>query len=141
MELGGKVALVTGSKRIGAAVAQALARHGADVALVYQSSRAEAEATTAAIDALGRRALAVQADLRQPEDCTRVVRETVGVFGRCDVLVNLASVYIERPFDDLTLEDWNAAMEVDLRASWLCARAAVPHMRKAGEGRIVNCLS
>ena len=139
MELGGKVALVTGSKRIGAAVAQALARNGADVALVYRSSRAEAEATTAAIDALGRRALAVHADLRQPEDCTRVVTETVGAFGRCDVLVNLASVYIERPFDDLTLEDWNAAMEVDLRASWLCARAVVPHMRTAREGRIINC--
>jgi NAD(P)-dependent dehydrogenase (short-subunit alcohol dehydrogenase family) len=139
MELGGKAALVTGSKRIGGAVARALARNGADVAIVYRSSRVEADATMAAIGAIGRRARLVQADLRQPDDCARAVTETVGAFGRCDVLVNLASVYVDRPFDDLTLEDWNAAMEVDLRASWLCARAAVPHMRKAREGHIINC--
>jgi NAD(P)-dependent dehydrogenase (short-subunit alcohol dehydrogenase family) len=139
MDLAGKVALVTGSKRIGATVARSLADHGADVAIVYRSSRDEADATKAAVEALGRRALVLHADLRQPDDCSRVVRETVEALGRCEILINLASVYTRRAFDDLTLEDWNAAMEVDLRASYLCARAAVTHMRRAGGGCIVNC--
>jgi NAD(P)-dependent dehydrogenase (short-subunit alcohol dehydrogenase family) len=130
---------VTGSKRIGAEVALTLARHGADVAIVYRSSRAEADATRIAVEALGRRALVIRADLRQPDDCARAVRETADATGRCDILVNMASVYTRRPFDDLSLDDWNAAMEVDLRASYLCARAAVPHMRRAGGGCIVNC--
>jgi NAD(P)-dependent dehydrogenase (short-subunit alcohol dehydrogenase family) len=138
MDLAGKVALVTGSKRIGADVALAIAQHGADVAIVYRSSRAEADATRAAVEAIGRRAVLVCADLRHPDDCMRVVRETVESTGRCDVLVNMASVYTRRVFDDLTLEDWNAAMEVDLRASYLCARAVVPFMRRAGGGCIVN---
>jgi NAD(P)-dependent dehydrogenase (short-subunit alcohol dehydrogenase family) len=138
MELAGKVALVTGSKRIGAIVAQTLARDGADVALVYRTSRDEADATGRAIEAMGRRALVVRADLRQPDECARVVGDTVAALGRCDVLVNLASVYVRRRFDDLTLDDWSSAIDVDLRASYLCARAAVPHMRRAGGGRIVN---
>lgn len=81
----------------------------------------------------------VRADLQQPDDCARVVGDTVAALGRCDVLVNLASVYVRRPFDDLTLDEWNSAIDVDLRASYLCARAAVPHMRRGGGGRIVNC--
>src|SRR4051812_311668 len=139
MELAGKVALVTGSKRIGAVVAQALARRGADVSLVYRSSRDEADAARHAIDAMGRRAFVVRGDLQQADECAHVVNQTVDVLGGCDVLVNLASVYVRRRFDDLTLDDWNAAIDVDLRASYLCSRAAVPHMRRAGGGRIVNC--
>jgi NAD(P)-dependent dehydrogenase (short-subunit alcohol dehydrogenase family) len=139
MDLPGRTALVTGSKRIGATVATTLARHGADVAIVYRASREEADQTRAAIEAAGRRALVLHADLRRVEDCERVVRETIATLGRCDVLVNLASVYTPRRYDDLTLDDWNAAMEVDLRASYLCARAAVPGMRQAGGGCIVNC--
>jgi NAD(P)-dependent dehydrogenase (short-subunit alcohol dehydrogenase family) len=138
MELAGKVALVTGTKRIGAVVARTLARDGADVALVYRASRDEADTAARAIEALGRRALVVRADLRQPDDCARAVDETAQAFGRCDVLVNLASVYVRRRFDELTLDDWSSAIDVDLRASYLCARAAVPHMRRAGEGRIIN---
>jgi NAD(P)-dependent dehydrogenase (short-subunit alcohol dehydrogenase family) len=66
------------------------------------------------------------------------VDETAQAFGRCDVLVNLASVYVRRRFEELTLDDWSSAIDVDLRASYLCARGAVPHMRRAGEGRIIN---
>ena len=138
MDLPGKVALVTGSKRIGAATALEIARAGADMALVYHSSLAEADATVAAIRALGRRAVALQADLSDVSACERVVHATVERFGRLDVLVNMASVYIPRSFEETTLDAWNAAMNVDVRASWLCARAAVPHMRRLGGGRIVN---
>jgi len=138
MHLEGRVALVTGGKRIGAAVAQDLARAGADVAIVYRASRDQAERAAGAARALGRRATIVQADLRDPEDCRRVVEETAGGLGRLDVLVNLASVYHATPFDELTVETWDDQLDTDLRASFLCARAAVPHMRRSGGGHIVN---
>jgi NAD(P)-dependent dehydrogenase (short-subunit alcohol dehydrogenase family) len=138
MELREKVALVTGSKRIGAVVAIELARRGADVAVVYRSSRAEADAAVADIQRIGRRAIALQADLRDPSACARVVQDCAAALGRLDVLVNLASVYTPRSFNELTLDDWTATMDVDLRASYLCARTAIPHMRVAGGGRIVN---
>ena len=138
MDLPGRVALLTGTKRIGAVVAIELARRGADVGLVYFSSRAECDEAAAAIRALGRRAAVLQANLRDPEACRRVADETVTAFGRLDVLINMASVYRRRPFDETTDEDWSEAIEVDLRSAWLCARAAVPHMRRAGGGRIIN---
>jgi NAD(P)-dependent dehydrogenase (short-subunit alcohol dehydrogenase family) len=137
MELPGRVALVTGSKRIGAAVAIEIARRGSDVAIVYRTSRREADATSDAISALGRRCLMLQADLRDAEACASVVNDTVTALGRLDILVNLASVYIPKPFSALTVDDWDAAMNVDLRASYLCARAAIAHMRAHG-GRIIN---
>jgi NAD(P)-dependent dehydrogenase (short-subunit alcohol dehydrogenase family) len=138
MELGGRVALITGGKRIGAVVATELARGGADVALVYRSSRAEAEETAQAVRGLGRRAAVLQADLGEPDGCERVVDETVDALGRLDILVNMASVYRPKPIDEVTLDDWEAQLNVDLRAAWLCARAAVPHMRRLRGGRIVN---
>jgi NAD(P)-dependent dehydrogenase (short-subunit alcohol dehydrogenase family) len=138
MELEGRVALVTGSKRIGAVVATELARTGADVALVYHTSRTEADETAGLVRALGRRAHVMQANLREPDACDGIVDDTVDVLGRIDVLVNMASVYRPRPFDEMIADDWDASMEVDLRASWLCARAAVPHMRRLRGGRIIN---
>lgn len=132
------MALVTGGKRIGAVLATELARRGADVALVYRASRTEAEETAAAIRALGRRAAVLRADLAAPDAAERVVEETVGQLGRLDVLVNMASMYQMKSFDELAVADWDAQMAVDLRAAWLCARAAVPHMRRVRGGRIVN---
>ena len=133
-----KVALITGGRRIGAVVATELARKGAHVAVVYRGSRSEAEETAETLRAMGRRALVVQADLQQPEACSRVVDATVAEFGRLDILVNMASVYREKPLDDLTVEDWDAQLSIDLRAAWLCSHAAIRHMRRSGGGRIVN---
>jgi len=138
MELEGRVALITASRRIGAVVATELARAGGDVALVYRSSRAEAEETAVAVRGQGRRALVLQADLTDPEACDRIVDETVDSLGRLDVLVNIASVYSRKSLDEITLDDWDAQMAVDLRAAWLCARAAIPHMRRLRGGRIIN---
>lgn len=138
MELAGRVALITGGRRIGAAVATELARGGADVALVYRTSRAEAEETGAAVRVLGRRAVVLQGDLNRPDACERVVDETVAALGRLDILINMASVYAPKPLDDLTLDDWDTQLNVDLRSAWLCARAAVPHMRRLRGGRIIN---
>ena len=138
MDLVERVALITGGKRIGAVVATELARRGADVALVYRESRTEAEETAAAIRALGRRAVTLQADLSSPDDAQRIVDEAVVHLGRLDVLVNMASIYRMLLLDEIEVADWDAQMAVDLRAAWLCARAAVPHMRRVRGGRIVN---
>jgi NAD(P)-dependent dehydrogenase (short-subunit alcohol dehydrogenase family) len=137
MDLTGRVALVTGGRRLGASVADALAARGADVALTCRGSRAQADAAAAAVRARGRRAAVLQADLADPAACARVVDEAAGALGRLDVLVAMASRDVATPFDALTLDDWQQQLDVDLRATWLCAQAAVPHMRRAQGGRIV----
>lgn len=138
MTLNDKVALITGGKRIGAVVAKALADGGADVALVYNRSRAEADDTADAVRRVGRRALTVHADVSSAADCARVVDTVVSDFGRLDILVNMASVYVAKPFDDLTVDDWDRQLAVDLRAAFLVSKSAVPVMRQAGGGRIIN---
>lgn len=138
MELANRVALITGGKRVGAVVAEQLARSGADVALVYRRSKANAEETADAVRVQGRRAHTIQADLAQEDDCARVVEDVVETLGRIDVLVNMASLYQSVNLDDITAADWTMQLNVDLRASWLCAQAAVPHMRRLRGGRIIN---
>jgi len=122
---------------MGAAIAQALARQGADVALTWNRSRAEADEAASVARSAGRRALSIQADLSSAQGCELAVAEVEQTFGRLDALVHLASIYKAIPFDDLTPEAWDAQMAVDLRSTFLCARAAVPAMRKVGGGRIV----
>jgi NAD(P)-dependent dehydrogenase (short-subunit alcohol dehydrogenase family) len=138
MRLSGGAALITGGKRIGAAVAKALALAGMDVSLSYNRSRAEAEAAAAEIKEAGRRAYVASANLGNPDDCRALVEGAAAAFGRLDVLVNMASVYVAAPFDETDEHAWNAVVDVDLRAAFLCARAAVPHMRRGGGGRIIN---
>jgi NAD(P)-dependent dehydrogenase (short-subunit alcohol dehydrogenase family) len=138
MDLTDRVALITGAKRIGADVARELAKRGADVTVTYARSKAEADALVADITALGRRGVALQADLTDPPQCEKVVAQTVDAFGRLDILIPMASVYEATPFDQLNLAAWNRTIDVDLRSAFLCAIAAVPHMRKQGGGRIVT---
>ena len=138
MTLNDRGVLITGVKRIGAIVAADLANAGADIVLSYNRSRIEADATAEAIAALGRRAFAIQADLSDASACRRLVDAAVGALGRLDVLINMASVYVATPYDALTDADWDAAINVDLRASHLCTQAAVPHMRRQGGGRVIN---
>ena len=138
MNLTGKVALITGARRIGGAVAAELARLGADVGLSYNRSQAEAERAADVVHACGRRATVIHADLARSEDCRRLVESTVAVLGRLDVLVNMASTYRVTPFDDLTVTDWQHVIAVDLTSAFLCAQASVPHLRRAGGGRIIN---
>jgi len=138
MDLHAKSVLISGGRRIGSAIALELARRGANVAVTFNRSRAEAEATVAAVRALGRRALAIDADLAEPAACAQAVARAVEAFGRLDILVNMASRYRAKPFDELTQQDWDEQLAIDLRAAFLCSRAAVPHLRKTGGGRIVN---
>ena len=138
MVLTDKAALITGGKRIGLVVARELAARGVDVAFSYARSKAEADEAAAIVRAAGRRTAVFQADLSQPVACSALVESAAAAFGRLDILINMASVYVQRPFDALTAVDWNAAIDVDLRAAFLCAHAAAPHMRRHGGGRIVN---
>lgn len=137
MHLHDKAALVTGGRRMGVALAAALARRGADVAITWNRSEVAADEAAAAVRAAGRRALVVRADLSDPGACEQAVRETAAAFGRLDVLLHLASVYRAVPFDALTMDEWDAQLGVDLRSSFATARAAAPVMRKTGGGRIV----
>jgi NAD(P)-dependent dehydrogenase (short-subunit alcohol dehydrogenase family) len=132
------VALITGSKRIGAVVGRELAARGANIAFSYARSKAEADQAAADVRAAGRRAATFQADLSQPDAAAALVNAAADEFGRLDILINMASVYVQRKFDDLTVADWNAVLDVDLRAAFLCARAAVPHMRRQHGGRIIS---
>lgn len=138
MNVQGRAALITGGKRIGAAVADDLASRGMDVALVYHHSAGQAENTATRVRAKGRRAFTLEADLADAAECTRVVEEAARLLGRLDVLINMASVYRAVPIAQTDSAVWDATVNVDLRASFLCAQAAIPHMRRAGAGRIVN---
>jgi NAD(P)-dependent dehydrogenase (short-subunit alcohol dehydrogenase family) len=138
MEFHDRAVLITGGKRIGAVVAADLARRGADVALAYNRSSSEAEETAATVREAGRRAVVIRADLSDASACRRLVDEAAAAFGRLDILINMASVYTEVPFDDTDDARWDAVIDIDLKASFLCARAAAPHMRAAGGGRIIN---
>ncbi len=138
MNLQGKAALITGGARMGDAVAGVLAGAGADVAFTYRLSADAAERAAVVVKARGRRALTLQADLGDPLECRTAVNEAAAAFGRLDVLVNMASAYKHVPFDDQDEDHWDRQLSVDLRAAFLCSRAAVPHMRHAGGGRIVN---
>ena len=138
MNLQGTVALITGAKRIGAVVASTLAARGVNVALSYSRSEVEARAAASAVEAAGASAAVFKADLSSPDGCLALIEGVVSRFGRIDILVNMASVYTNKPLSDLTLADWDAVVNVDLRAAFLCAHAAIPHMRRQGGGRIVN---
>ena len=138
MELTNRVALITGGKRIGLVVARELAARGVDVALSYARSKAEAEETAGIVRAAGRRSATFAADLSQPDTAAALVQSAADTFGRLDILINMASVYVQKPFAGLTAADWDANINVDLRAAFLCAHAAVPHFRRQGGGRIIN---
>lgn len=138
MKLTDRAALITGGKRIGAEVALDLARRGMDVALSFNRSRDEAEAAAEAVRSAGRKAVALQANLSHGPDCLALVDAAAAAFGRLDVLVNMASVYTAVPLTHTDEAHWDSVVDVDLKAAFLCASAAIPHMRAAGGGRIIN---
>lgn len=137
-ELTGKVALVTGGAvRVGRAIALALGGAGADVAIGYRRSAAEARGTVDELRARGGRALAIAADVGKPADARRLVRETVKHLGRLDILVNNAAVFRRTPFATTTPAQFDQIIAVNLRGAFFCAQAAARAMGRHG-GRIVN---
>jgi NAD(P)-dependent dehydrogenase (short-subunit alcohol dehydrogenase family) len=138
MDLTDRVVLITGTRRIGGVVAEAVARRGADVALVHRRSAQEAEEAADQVRAAGRRALIVQADVSDPGSVANLFVAVERDFGRLDVLINMASLYDKVAFDAMTERDWHRQLSVDLHGSFLVSRAAVPLLRRAGGGRIIN---
>jgi 3-oxoacyl-[acyl-carrier protein] reductase len=141
-ELHGKVALVTGgAKGLGAGIALGLAREGCGVAVNYRASAEAAEATRHAIEALGRRALAIRADLSRPEEVEHMTREIEAKLGPVAILVNNAGTIRPRKLDQVGLQDWEEALANNLTPAFLCTQAVVPGMRQRRWGRIVNISS
>jgi pteridine reductase len=139
MEIAGKVALVTGgAHRLGRTFSLALAGAGADVVVNYNSSAAEAAATVREIEALGRRARAVQADVSSGAAVARLVADTEREFGRLDILVNSASLFERAALPDIDEAAWDRVLGVNLKGPFLLSRAAAPLLARDGGGTIVN---
>lgn len=137
--LAGRIAIVTGAARgLGRAFCLAFACEGADVVAV---DLADASATTEAVAALGRRALALRLDVSVEEDVARLAHETLEAFDRIDVLVNNAALSPQQPFDEITFADWRRILSVNVDGVFLCTKAVVPAMRQQGRGRIINIAS
>ena len=142
LPLGGKVALITGSSQgIGRAIAQRLALMGADIVINYRKNAGAAEEAKATIESMGRRCIAVQADVSQEEDVTRLFAETVNTLGPVTVLVNNAGTTRDKLIIQMSLADFEHVMDTNLRATFLCTKAALRGMMKARWGRIVNITS
>jgi NAD(P)-dependent dehydrogenase (short-subunit alcohol dehydrogenase family) len=147
--LEGQVALVTGgAKRVGRSIALRLGSEGADVAVNYMESKAEAEQLVQEIRAAnkhqghkGRRAIAVEGDVSQRADVQKLFLAVESQFGRLDILVNNAGIFFPAKFEDLTEEQWDRIMNANLKSQFLCAQTAAPIMKRQGRGRIINLSS
>lgn len=142
MRLAGTAAIVTGGSRgIGRAIALALAQEGADVAITYATQAGAADETRCAIEALGRRCLALQADVRDLQAMYGVVDQAVAAFGRLDIFVNNAGVLRDNYLRFMTDAEWNEVLDVDLKGAWHGIKAAGREMTRRKSGRIINIAS
>ena len=138
-DLTGRVAVVTGAARnIGRAIALELGRGGASVTINALASVAAASAVAREVESLGGRALVQLADVSDPAGAGQLVDATVARFGGIDILVNNAAIRRETPFAELDFEEWRAVCGVTLDGAYLCARAALPWLRRSDRGTIVN---
>ena len=143
MRLEGKVALVTGASRgIGKGIALRLAREGARVAVIYRSSRPEAEAVVQEIAAAGGEAIAQQADVSVKASVETMVSAVLAAWGKVDILVNNAGGKIQAaPFLELSEQLWDSCLDLNLKGTFLCSQAVARVMAGQGGGRIVNIAS
>lgn len=139
METAGRVALVTGgARRVGRAISLGLAAAGADIIVNYNESGDDAARTVADIERLGRRAVAVQADVSDASGVARLVDTARRELGRLDILVNSASLFERTPFADITEAEWDRVLAVNLKGPFLLSQAAAPLLRADGGGIIIN---
>ena len=142
MTLEGKKAVVTGASRgIGRAISLALAREGADVAVNYLANEAAAQEVLREIEKLGRRAMAVRADVSDFPDTFRMAQDVLAAFGHVDVLVNNAGVNSDKTFVKMDHASWRKVLAINLDGVFNCTKVFVDSMLKQGYGRIVNITS
>jgi NAD(P)-dependent dehydrogenase (short-subunit alcohol dehydrogenase family) len=141
-DLTGKSAIITGgSKGLGEAMAAGLASAGADVLLTSRhEDEAVAAAETIASD-FGHRAIGIKADATVTEEVDAMVDRAMSEFGKIDILINNAGINIRGPIDELSLDEFQQVLNVNVNGIWLCCRAVVPHMKSAKYGRIINMAS
>ena len=136
--LAGRVAIVTGGNSgIGFGIAEGLAEAGTTLVIVGRRGAANADAVKT-LEAHGGRAFAIEADIAQEADCTRLIAETAERAGRIDILVNNAGIAIRKQPQDYTAAEWRQVIDVNLSSAFYCAHAAYPHMSRAGGGKIIN---
>ncbi|MGH8708875.1 MAG: SDR family NAD(P)-dependent oxidoreductase [Burkholderiales bacterium] len=141
-DLSGRTALVTGASRgIGKAIALALAQAGANVAVNYLARKPQAEQAVKAIEKLGRKAAALQADVSDAKAVASLVQRAESALGPIDILINNSGIALRRGLDDLTEEDFDRTIAVNLKSAFLCMQAVLPGMRARGWGRIINISS
>jgi 3-oxoacyl-[acyl-carrier protein] reductase len=145
MDLNGKVALVTGGGTgLGREISLQLAHQGMDIAVNYSRSEADAEQTVHDIKELGRRAIAVRADVSVDSQVKEMAQRVESELGRIDVLVNNAGYTVFVPFPDLDKmeeSEWDRILDVNTKGPFLCSRAVAPAMQRQGAGRIINVTS
>ena len=142
IDLAGKSALVTGGARgIGRAIVVRLATQGADVAFSYRGNAEAAAETVASVEAIGRRALSIQADVKEPEAAEAVARAALDAFGKIDILVNTAGITRDDLIMRMSLEAWRDVLETNLFGAFYMTKAVTRPMLKARAGRIVNITS
>ncbi|HET7109212.1 MAG TPA: SDR family oxidoreductase [Candidatus Acidoferrum sp.] len=138
-KLAGRVALVTGAgKRLGRAVALRLAAEGADVAVHYGKSEAEAREVVTEIESMGRRATAFSAELTDVQAIQKLMQNVASRFARLDILVNCAANFLEAKFGETPESAWDASLNTNLKAPFFCSQAAAPHLSISGRGVIIN---
>ena len=138
-ELAGKVAVVTGAGRnIGRAIALGLAEAGASILVNTRSNRAEADAVAAEILARGRKAQPYLGDVADADQVQAMAETAVRHFGRIDILVNNAALRREKPFAEMSYDEWREIMNVTLDGTFHCVKACLPYLKKSGAGTIVN---
>ena len=141
-DLSGKVALVTGgSKGLGLAMAAGLASAGAKLMLVNRNSEEGNQAANDLASDFGIEAISFSADVGDQQQTEEMAKAALSTFGKIDILINSAGINIRGPIDELSLDDFNKVMHVNVTGTWLCSRAVTPHMKKNKSGKIINLAS
>lgn len=137
-DLTGRVAVVTGGNSgIGFGIAEGLAEAGATLVIVGRRAEANMEAVKT-LEARGAKAFAVEGDVEQEIDCTRLIEQSVERAGRVDILINNAGTAIRKPPHDYSPTEWRKVIDINLSSAFYCANTAYPHMVRAGGGKIIN---
>lgn len=141
-QLTDKIAVVTGASRgIGRGIALELAKRGATVVVNYQQNATAADEVVAQIAQAGGKAQAIQADVSQEDDASRLIKATVDAYGKIDILVNNAGTTRDNLIMRMSAADFDTVIETNLRSTWLCSKAAVQSMMRKRTGRIINITS